>query len=158
MPRGISVIIPVYGQGETLTELARRTAAVLRERHQDAWELILVNDGSPESVWQRIVELSRGERNLRGVNLMRNYGQHNALLCGIRMAAYDVTVTMDDDLQHPPEEIPKLISTLEEGWDVVYGKPDRVRQSFWRNLASLLVRKALAGAIGARSASRVSAF
>lgn len=158
LPRGISVIVPVYGQGETLAELLRRTAAVLRERHRDAWELILVNDGSPESVWMQIVDLSRTERNLRGVNLMRNYGQHNALLCGIRIASYDVTVTMDDDLQHPPEEIPKLLSTLDEGWDVVYGKPHRVRQSFWRNLASVLVRKALAGAIGTRSASRVSAF
>ncbi len=158
LPRGISVIVPVYGEGETLAELARRTAAVLRERHGDAWELIFVNDGSPESVWKRIVELSRAERNLQGVNLMRNYGQHNALLCGIRRAAYDITVTMDDDLQHPPEEITQLLTTLEEGWDVVYGRPERVRQSFWRNLASILVRKALAGAIGTRSASRVSAF
>jgi undecaprenyl-phosphate 4-deoxy-4-formamido-L-arabinose transferase len=74
------------------------------------------------------------------------------------MAAYDVIVTMDDDLQHPPEEIPKLLATLEQGWDLVYGKPAKVRQSPWRNLASTLVRKALAGAIGRRPASFVSAF
>ena len=61
---------------------------------------------------------------MRGLNLMRNYGQHNALLCGIRAAKYDVIVTMDDDLQHPPEEIPRLLEQLEQGFDVVYGAPE----------------------------------
>ena len=60
---------------------------------------------------------------VRGLNLMRNYGQHNALLCGIRAAKYEVVVTLDDDLQHPPEEIPRLLARLKEGFDVVYGAP-----------------------------------
>ena len=67
---------------------------------------------------------------------MRNYGQHNALLCGIRAARYDVVVTMDDDLQHPPEEIPQLLAKLAEGYDVVYGAPRERPHGLLRNLAS----------------------
>ena len=67
---------------------------------------------------------------MRGINLMRNYGQHNATLCGIRAAQFDVIITMDDDLQHPPEEIPHLLAKLAEGYDVVYGIP-RQRPHSW---------------------------
>ena len=62
--------------------------------------------------------------------MMRNYGQHNATLCGIREARYEVVVTMDQDLQHPPEEIPSLLAKLEEGYDVVYGSPRKLPQGF----------------------------
>ena len=86
-------------------------------------EIILVNDGSRDRSWEIISELSSRFPAVRGLNLMRNYGQHNALLCGIRAAKYDVIVTMDDDLQHPPEEIPRLLEQLEQGFDVVYGAP-----------------------------------
>ena len=67
---------------------------------------------------------------------MRNYGQHNALLCGIRSARYEIIVTMDDDLQNPPEEIPKLLKKLDERYDVVYGTPQKEQHGFWRDMAS----------------------
>ncbi len=156
--RGISVVVPVHGTGDALDELVGRVASVLGGGQPERrWEIILINDGSPESCWLRIQDLAR-RPGVRGIDLMRNYGQHNALLCGLRAALYDTTVTMDDDLQHPPEEISRLVSRREEGWDVVYGTPARQRQPFWRRLASMLIRFALAGSIGARRAKWVSAF
>jgi undecaprenyl-phosphate 4-deoxy-4-formamido-L-arabinose transferase len=93
-----------------------------------------------------------------GINLMRNYGQHNALLCGIRLAQYEYTITMDDDLQHPPEEIGKLISKLDEGFDVVYGYPEQEQHGVWRDLASQITKFALQSTTGVETARRVSAF
>ena len=158
LPRGVSVVIPVHGTGEALAELVGRVASVLGGAPERRWEVILINDGSPETCWLQIQNLARRHAGVRGIDLMRNYGQHNALLCGLRAALFDTTVTMDDDLQHPPEEIPRLVSKREEGWDVVYGTPARQRQPFWRRLASMLIRVALAGSIGARRAKWVSAF
>jgi undecaprenyl-phosphate 4-deoxy-4-formamido-L-arabinose transferase len=89
---------------------------------------------------------------------MRNYGQHNALLCGIREAKHDVIITMDDDLQNPPEEIPKLLSKLAEGYDVVYGTPANEQHGLWRDLASQATKIALQGAMGAKTARKVNAF
>jgi undecaprenyl-phosphate 4-deoxy-4-formamido-L-arabinose transferase len=89
---------------------------------------------------------------------MRNCGQHNALLCGIRAAKYDVIVTMDDDLQDLPEEIPKILDKLKEGYDVVYGTPQKGQHGFWRNLASRVTRLALQSAMGAEAARDASAF
>ncbi len=151
------MVVPVHGEGDVLAELVERVASVLGGVAQP-WEVILVNDGGPEGCWRRIEDLARKHTNVRGIDLMRNYGQHNALLCGLRAAAYDTTVTLDDDLQHPPEEIPKLLRAREEGWDVVYGTPARQRQPFWRKVASMLIRFALAGAVGWKRARAVSAF
>ena len=95
---------------------------------------------------------------VRGLNLMRNYGQHNALLCGIRAAKYEVIVTMDDDLQHSPEEIPRLLARLEEGFDVVYGAPKTEQNGIVRALASRITRLALRAAVGSEVAKNVSAF
>jgi undecaprenyl-phosphate 4-deoxy-4-formamido-L-arabinose transferase len=89
---------------------------------------------------------------------MRNFGQHNALLCGIRAARYDVIVTIDDDLQNPPEEIPKLLARLSEGVDVVYGRPATEQHGFLRDLASRVTKMALQSAMGAETARNVSAF
>jgi undecaprenyl-phosphate 4-deoxy-4-formamido-L-arabinose transferase len=89
---------------------------------------------------------------------MRNYGQHNALLCGIRQAQYAVVVTMDDDLQHPPEEIYKLIEKLDEGYDVVYGIPQRQTHSWWRNIFSIIIRRSLAYIMGVKNLRDFAAF
>jgi undecaprenyl-phosphate 4-deoxy-4-formamido-L-arabinose transferase len=89
---------------------------------------------------------------------MRNYGQHNALLCGIRAAKYDLVVTMDDDLQHPPEEIPRLLARLEEGFDVVYGAPKAEQNGLMRALASGITRLALRATVGSEVAKHVSTF
>jgi len=95
---------------------------------------------------------------VRGIDLMRNYGQHNALLCGVRAARGAVIVTLDDDLQHPPEEIPKLLAALGPRVDAVYGTPLAPQHGLWRNAASALTKLALQGAMGASVARQVSAF
>jgi undecaprenyl-phosphate 4-deoxy-4-formamido-L-arabinose transferase len=89
---------------------------------------------------------------------MRNYGQNNAVLCGIRLARYELTVTMDDDLQHPPEEIPKLLEKVNDDNDVVFGTPARETHGLWRNLASQVTKLALQSAMGAPIARRAGPF
>ena len=154
---GLSVVVPVYGSEEILPELVRHLGEVLpglAENH----ELVLVNDCSPDGSWQVIEQLTAEHVWIRGINLMRNYGQHNALLCGIRAAQFGVIVTMDDDLQHPPAEIPKLLAVLEQGYDVVYGRPAQEQHGLMRDLASLSTKLALQNVMGAEIARQVSAF
>ncbi|MBX7186501.1 MAG: glycosyltransferase family 2 protein [Vicinamibacteria bacterium] len=155
---GLSIVIPAYNSGDNLTPLVDRLAAALPEL-ADAYEVILVNDGSRDGTWDRIRNLAKDREWIRGIDLQRNYGQHNALLCGIRAARHDVIVTMDDDLQHPPEEIRRLLDRLAaEGADVVYGTAETQQHGLWRNLASRMTKKALASAVGAANAGNVSAF
>jgi glycosyltransferase involved in cell wall biosynthesis len=155
--RSISVVTPVYNGEASVAELCRRLEEVL-PRVATQYEIILVNDGSRDRSWEVISELSSRLPTVRGLNLMRNYGQHNALLCGIRAAKYEVIVTMDDDLQHPPEEIPRLLARLEEGFDVVYGAPKTEQNGPMRAIASRITRLALRSAVGADVAKNVSAF
>lgn len=153
----ISVVVPVYNSQATLPRLIERLFPVLSAA-APAYEVILVNDDSKDGSWAAIEALAETHDWVRGINLMRNYGQHNALLAGIRMARYDVIVTLDDDLQNPPEEIPKLLGRLDEGFDVVYGTPHRQQHGFWRDAASTITKVALQGAMGAETARNVSAF
>lgn len=155
LPRGVSVVVPAYNSELTLEELVDRLEVVLAATPKR--EVIIVDDGSRDATWETIERITRKHRRVRGVTLMRNYGQHNALLCGIRLARYDVTVTIDDDLQHPPEELPKLLAALATA-DVVYGRPDAERHGVPRDLASRLTKIALQAAMGARNATDVSAL
>lgn len=152
-----SVIIPVYNSESTLPELVRRLSDVLPQAFT-AFEVILVNDGSKDGSWRAICELASDHIWLKGINLMRNYGQHNAILCGVREAKFAITITMDDDLQHPPEEIPKLINKLHEGYDVVYGSPRKLPHIFWRNLFSRLTKRVLALVMGIPGIRDIGAF
>ena len=155
--RSLSVVTAVYNGEASLAELCRRLGEVL-PRVAMQYEIILVNDGSRDRSWEVISELSSRSPTVRGLSLMRNYGQHNALLCGIRAAKYEVIVTLDDDLQHPPEEIPRLLARLEEGFDVVYGTPENEQNGLMRALASRITRLTLRTAVGADVARNVSAF
>lgn len=153
----ISIVIPAYNSELALPKLCERLKGVLAKRDLRA-EVILVNDGSRDASWMEIEKACLADNRFRGINLMRNYGQHNALLCGIRAARAPLIVTMDDDLQHPPEEIPRLLEELEKGYDVVYGSPAKEKHGLLRDLASQLTKFALANALGAETASQVSAF
>jgi undecaprenyl-phosphate 4-deoxy-4-formamido-L-arabinose transferase len=153
----LSVVIPVYNSAESLTPLVERLQPALEDASEQ-FELILVNDGSRDRSWERITELSHAHSWIRGIGLMRNFGQHNALLCGIRNARYETILTIDDDLQHPPEEISKLLEQLDDQCDVVYGYPQSEKHGFLRNIASILTKIALKGAMGVDVARRVSAF
>jgi glycosyltransferase involved in cell wall biosynthesis len=151
----VSVVIPVYRGAASLEQLANRIAAVLTGTE---WEIVFVNDGSPDDSWQMIEQLAAHDSHVCGINLMRNYGQHNALLAGIRAAGKPVVVTMDDDLQNPPEEIPRLLGALAEGADLVYGTPLEREHSIMRNAGTWFAKLALRPVIGADAAARVSAF
>jgi undecaprenyl-phosphate 4-deoxy-4-formamido-L-arabinose transferase len=128
------------------------------EAEASEFEIIFVNDGSRDASWTILQELASRDPHLRAIGLLRNYGQHNALLAGIRAAQYDVLLTIDDDLQHPPEEIPKLLQKLSEGHDVVYGTPSAEDHGVWRNLASRVTKLALQSTMGVDTAGKVSAF
>ena len=123
-----------------------------------AFEIILVNDGSRDNSWETIEKLARQHAFVRGINLFRNSGQQNALLAGIRAARHDIIVTMDDDLQHPPDQIPLLLDKLAEGYDVVYGTPIVTRQTFWRRVSTRLTRLILRWTTGVETAASGSAF
>ena len=156
-PRSISVVIPVFNAEQSLGELLRQLIPALSSL-AETFEVILVEDSSQDGSWEVINKIVASDQRVRGVRLSRNYGQHNALLCGIRLARYDIIVTMDDDLQHPVSEIGRLLEPLTRGCDVVYGAPEQDRHDIWRNLASRMTKLALQGASGTKSVTQISAF
>ncbi len=153
----VSVVIPVYNGELTISDLVAGLKPVLSEVSSD-YEVVLVNDGSSDKSWVVIQDLARRFPFVRGIDLMRNYGQHGALLCGIRSARNEVIITMDDDLQHPPSEVPKLLARLAEGFDVVYGAPEQEQHGLWRDIASQVTKLALQASMGVETARSVSAF
>jgi glycosyltransferase involved in cell wall biosynthesis len=157
LPAGISAVIPVHRSEATLPLLIPRLTAAL-ENLGTAHEVILVDDGSPDRSWAVITAAAQNDPRIRGIRLMRNFGQHNALLVGIREAQYRYIVTLDDDLQNPPEEIARLIERLTDDVDVVYGTPSSEQHSLWRSAASRVTKYALEEAMGAAAARSVSAF
>ncbi|MFH1478104.1 MAG: glycosyltransferase family 2 protein [Verrucomicrobiota bacterium] len=156
-PPSLSVLVPVYRCEASLNRLTERLLAVLHATRRP-FEIIFINDGSPDQSWAIIQDWVRRESRIRGINLLRNFGQHNALLCGIRYARHDVIVTLDADLQNPPEDIPILIGKLDEGYDLVYGAPCRQQQGAGRYLASQIVRLVVQTAMGIAYAGDISAF
>jgi undecaprenyl-phosphate 4-deoxy-4-formamido-L-arabinose transferase len=153
----VSAVVPVYRSEATLRALCGRLCGVL-EACCSTFEVILVEDCGSDGSWNVISSLASRDGRVRGIRMSRNYGQHNALLCGIRAARHDIVVTLDDDLQNPPEEIPALLARLAEGFDVVYGTPAQEQHGLLRDRASQITKLALQGAMGADTARRVSAF
>lgn len=153
----LSIVIPVYNGDLTIESLTNRIISVIADAGY-LYEIILVNDGSQDDSWKKIVNLCKNHPAIKGINLLRNFGQHNALLCGIRQAQNQVIITMDDDLQHPPEEITKLLEGITDGYDVVYGVPEKMPHSLFRNIASWLIKRVLALVMGIKTLKEISAF
>jgi len=153
----ISIVVPVYRAEGSLNELYRRLVATL-EREALEFEILFVEDCGGDKSWEVIQELANSDVRVRGLRMSRNFGQHSALLCGIRAAGKEVVVTLDDDLQNPPEDIPKLLAKLTEGHDVVYGTPEGGQHGFYRNMASRITKLALQSAMGVENAGKTSAF
>ncbi len=157
--QGISVVIPCYRSRDTIPDLVVRLLGVL-ESLTPHHEVILVVDGSPDDT--AAVARATAERQPAGVvrviELRRNYGQHNAILAGVAAAHFGVVVTMDDDLQHPPEELPVLLAPLADpAVDLVYGVAVEEEHGWFRSVASRTVKAALSMA-GVPNAKDVSAF
>ncbi|HEU0207772.1 MAG TPA: glycosyltransferase family 2 protein [Candidatus Udaeobacter sp.] len=157
LPPGLSILVPVYNSSEILPDLVERIVSVAKSLDLP-FEVILVNDGSSDDSWSTIRRLTGMYPGVRGISMMRNYGQHNSLLAALRLAEYATSATLDDDLQHPPEELPKLIQKLGQGFDVIYGSPETGTHGFLRNIASAATKITLRSAMGAESARHVSAF
>jgi glycosyltransferase involved in cell wall biosynthesis len=154
---GITIVVPTYKSANVLPLLVERLGSALQS-HGESFELVLVNDGGRDETWTVIERLALEHAWIQGLCMNRNFGQHNALLTGIAEARFDKVVTMDDDLQHPPEELSKLIAALTPDLDVVYAPPERLQHGLMRNLASQFTKLALASVLGAEVARHVSAW
>jgi undecaprenyl-phosphate 4-deoxy-4-formamido-L-arabinose transferase len=154
----VSVVIPAYRSPGTLEALCSGLVEAVGPLG-DELEIVLVDDGSGDTTtWPEIERLAAALPAVRGVQLLRNYGQHNALLAGLREARHSVIVTMDDDLQHPPAEVPRLLAALTDDVDVVYGRPREEQQRAYRNVSSRLAKSAMARVLGPDVYPRSSAF
>lgn len=153
----LSIVIPVYNGAQSLRELTTQLTQTLPTL-ADHYEIIFVEDDGKDNSWAVLHQIVSEFPHVKALKHMRNYGQHNALLCGIREAQFDIIVTMDDDLQHPPSELSKLLDKLAEGYDVVYGTPQQEQHGFLRDLASQVTKLALQSAMGVDVARNVSAF
>lgn len=141
MNRSISVVVPVFRSGPTINALHGRLAQVLDGMASD-WELILVDDASNDGTFERMLELRARDPRVKLVRFARNMGQHHATLCGIKRARGDVVVTLDDDLQNPPEAIADFIAALDQGHDLAIGRIRQQKQhAFWRNASSRLMQR-----------------
>ena len=152
---GLSIVVPVFRSEKTLNELVNRITNSISDK---SVEIILIDDASGDGTWTTICSIARQNSMVTGIRLGRNSGQHGALLAGVRAAKFQTVVTLDDDLQNPPEEINKLIDALVPGVDVVYGVSTEVKQDFYRRAGSKLVRKFFASALGFNSAVSMSSF
>lgn len=153
----VSVVIPVYRAEQSLIDLHRQLSIAM-SKETSVFEIIFVEDGGGDGSWPIIERLARTDHRVRGIRMSRNYGQHNALLCGIRAAKHEIILTMDDDLQHPVSEIAPMLAALKPEYDVVYGAPQEEQHGLLRDIASRITKMALAGAMGAETARNVSAF
>jgi len=136
MPK-ISVVTPVYGCCGSLESLYTRLCSSLSVITED-FEIIMVNDASPDSAWEVIKSLAAKDKRVRGINLARNFGQHKAITAGLEHSKGDWTVVMDCDLQDQPEEIIKLYNKAQEGYDAVFGKRMERQDSKKKRWASRL--------------------
>lgn len=137
MSSSVSVIIPVYNSESSLAELYEGLIRVLPSV-ADEYEVIMIDDGSKDNSFSAMRKLLLKGGALRIIGLEGNFGQQNAIMCGLRHAKGDYIVTMDDDLQNPPDEIPKLLEGLAAGYDVVYGIPAERKQYGFRNAGTIL--------------------
>jgi len=134
----ISVVIPVYRSAKILPDTLRELDEFFSD-HSMTHEIIFVNDGSPDNSWEVLEELKGNRHDVIIIDLMRNFGQHNAMMCGLEHSRGEFVVTMDDDLQNPPKEIIHLVKRINEGFDVVFGKFEQKMHGSIRRLGSKVV-------------------
>jgi undecaprenyl-phosphate 4-deoxy-4-formamido-L-arabinose transferase len=132
----VSVVVTVFNEAGSLEELCRRTIEALAGRD---FELVVVDDGSTDGSFQVVERLHEADARIRGVRLKRNFGQHPAMHAGLVRTRGEIVVTMDGDLQNPPEDLPKLIAAVEGGADVASGRRAARRDSWGRTLPSRLI-------------------
>ena len=153
----LSIVVPVYNGENSLEELysAIKTIA-FNEKFK--FELILVDDHSSDQSYQKILELHNQDNRVKGIRLAKNFGQQNAIFCGFNYSAGDYIITMDDDLQHRPEDISLLYQQIKKGYDVVYAIPKEREYSFYRKFGSKLTNWLFDWITPKNEQTRVSSF
>jgi len=154
---GVSIVVPVYNSESTLQNLVETVKAEMSLLEIE-WEIVLVDDGSVDRSWRQICDLAKADTRVSGIRFAQNYGQHPALLAGIRSAKYSITVTIDDDLQHRPSSIRQLISKLDTNVSLVYGVAIDEEHNAARNISSRISKWFLSKAMGMKQAANASAF
>lgn len=132
----ISFVIPCYGSEHTIENVVDEIRQTVTKRSEYDYEIILVNDYSPDHVWDKITELTREDPHVKGLFLAKNFGQHSALMAGYRESDGDIVISLDDDGQTPADELYSLVDKLEEGYDVVYATYANKQHSGFRNFGS----------------------
>lgn len=136
----ISIVTPVYKSAESLEEFVSRVSEAVSNISQ-YYEIILVNDCSPDNSWEIIQQLAERDNRIKGVSLSRNFGQHPAIYCGLQHSKGQVVIVMDCDLQEDPKYIPILYQKYKEGYDIVFTYKKSRKHSFWKNMAATLFTK-----------------
>ena len=137
----ISFVIPCYRSTETLPKAVEEIKSTMSELHKYEYEIILVNDCSPDDTFETVKKLSLENDNITGIDLAKNFGQHSALMAGLREACGDIMVCLDDDGQTPADEVGKLLDAIEAGADVAYARYEHKKHSFFRNFGSAVNEK-----------------
>ncbi len=154
----VSIVIPVFNSDQSLPTVVSECHQIMTTLGID-YEILLVDDGSSAFTWQTVNSLVESDPRVAGLRLGRNFGQHSALLAGVRKAKFEFTITIDDDLQNPPDQIPLLLEPLfNNSADVVYGVPLETAQSGWRRLSSKWIRGLLTKTLGVPEAADLSSF
>jgi glycosyltransferase involved in cell wall biosynthesis len=145
-----SVVVPVYNSTESVVELCERLVRVFEEVVKESFEIILVDDASPNpNTWKTLEGIHEKNDRIKIIQLMKNFGQQNAIMCGLKYSCGDFIISMDDDLQNPPEEIPKLIEAIDglQHYDAVLAIPCHRKHATYRNIGSFMINKILGVAI-----------
>lgn len=141
MEKKLSFVIPCYRSQKTVGSVIEEIREMIKKEAKYDYEIILVNDGSPDDVWDVIKEYATLDKHILGVNLARNFGQHSAVLAGYHYCTGDYVISLDDDGQTPAGEVPELIRELETGYDVVYAKYNEMHQKAFRRWGSDFARR-----------------
>ena len=154
----LSFVIPCYSSETTVGIVVNEIITTLRQRPQYEYEVILVNDCSPDNVWESIRTLALSDPHITGINLAKNFGQHSALMAGYRACTGDLIISLDDDGQTPAAELFTLVDKMEEGWDVVYASYEHKMHSGFRNFGTWMNEKMTESLIGKPKGLKVTSY
>lgn len=154
----LSFVIPCYGSEATIDTVVAEIIETLRLRPEYDYEIILVNDCSPDNVWEHIRALALNNPRITGINLAKNFGQPSALMAGYRMCTGDLIVSLDDDGQTPARELFTLVDKLSEGWDVVYASYEHKMHSAFRNFGTWMNERMTESLLGKPKGLKVTSY
>lgn len=139
--RLLSFVIPCYRSENTIAGVVKEIDDLMSLRNDYTYEIVLVNDCSPDNVWGTIIKMASCRNDIKALSFAKNFGQHAALMAGYKLAKGDLIVSLDDDGQTPVNQMFELIDKLDEGYDVVYARYHKLKESFWRRCGSWLSNK-----------------